>query len=320
MDNKQLEDLSKDPRVEFFVKEYSRIKKEIEELMSMSEDDSMSDLVKDEVIKLKEQQALIEKQIESIISKDNDNEEELPNEIILEIRAGAGGNEASLFSRDLANMYEKYADSQNWNFSIIDISENESDGYKEAVFSIKGKDVYKKLLYEQGVHRIQRVPVTEKSGRVHTSTSAVAVLPVRKKIEIKIDPSDLKVETSRSGGAGGQNVNKIESAVRIIHLPTGIDVRCTKERSQLKNREIAMSILASKLENTQREKNRKEYEDLRSSQIGNMDRSEKIRTYNVLQDRITDHRIKKSWSNIDNILNGNMGTLLKDVEEFYNDK
>ncbi|MEK7227393.1 MAG: peptide chain release factor-like protein [Patescibacteria group bacterium] len=226
--------------------------------------------------------------------------EEFPNEIILEIRAGAGGVEAALFAEELANMYISYAKRQGWAVSEID----------ELSFEIRGKDAYRKLRYETGVHRIQRVPETEKMGRVHTSTASVAILPVRKKTTIEIKPSDLEIETSRSGGAGGQNVNKVETAVRIIHKPTGIDVRSTSQRSQLKNKEMAMSILIAKLEVKKEEEETAKYSADRKSQIGTADRSEKIRTYNVLQDRITDHRIKKSWHNIEKILKGEIEPIL----------
>ncbi len=226
--------------------------------------------------------------------------DEFPNEIILEVRAGAGGEEATLFAEELANMYVSYAKRQGWVVSGV-------DGLS---FEIRGKDAYRKLRYETGVHRIQRVPETEKMGRVHTSTASVAILPVRKKTTVEIKPADLEIETSRSGGAGGQNVNKVETAVRIIHKPTGIDVRSTSQRNQLKNKEMAMSILIAKLEAKKEEEEAAKYSANRKSQIGTADRSEKIRTYNVLQDRITDHRVKKSWHNIEPILKGEIEPIL----------
>ncbi len=231
-------------------------------------------------------------------------ENAFPNEIILEVRAGAGGEEASIFARDLAEMYTRYAENQGFGVAKIDESLSPVGGYKEASFEIRGRDVYKKLRFETGVHRVQRVPATEKMGRVHTSTATVAVLPVRKKTSIEIKPSDIEIETSRSGGAGGQNVNKVETAVRIIHKATGIDVRSTAQRSQLKNKEMAMSILIAKLEAKKEEEEAARYSADRKSQIGTADRSEKIRTYNILQDRITDHRIRQSWHNIEKILAG----------------
>ena len=240
---------------------------------------------------------------------------EFPNEIILEVRAGAGGDEAALFAKELAEMYSLYAEGEGWSVSLVASSENSIGGYKEASFEIRGKDCYKKLRFETGVHRIQRIPETEKMGRVHTSTASVAILPVRKRTSIDIKPSDLEIETSRSGGAGGQNVNKIESAVRIIHKPTGIDVRSTAQRSQLKNREMAMSILIAKLEAKKEEEEHAKYSANRKSQIGTADRSEKIRTYNVLQDRITDHRIKENWHNIEKIMKGDIGKILDTLEK-----
>mgnify|MGYP003440561577 FL=1 len=196
------------------------------------------------------------------------------------------------------------------------LSESESDvaGYKEAVFEIKGIDVYKRLRYETGVHRVQRVPDTEKNGRIHTSTASVAVLPIRKKVKMEINPADIEMEYSRSGGAGGQNVNKVETAVRLIHKPTGIDVRCTSERTQLGNRERAMQILQAKLQQMKEEEEAKKFSDERKNQIGTGDRSEKIRTYNFPQDRITDHRIKQSWSNIPGIMLGNITKILDAIE------
>ena len=232
-------------------------------------------------------------------------DEEFPNEVILEVRAGAGGEEALLFAHELAEMYKSYALSQGWSVSPAD----------DLSYEIRGKDIYKKLRFETGVHRVQRVPDTEKMGRVHTSTASVAILPVKKKTTVEIKPTDLEIETSRSGGAGGQNVNKVETAVRIIHKPTGIDVRSTAERSQLKNRERAMTILTAKLERLKEEEEAAKYSADRKSQIGTADRSEKIRTYNILQDRITDHRIKKSWHNIEKIMKGGIEPILEAMEK-----
>ncbi len=239
------------------------------------------------------------------------------NEIILEVRAGAGGNEASLFAWELAYMYKKFAESQGWIWKVNYESKSELNGYKEASFEIKGKDgnnIWKKMRYEQGVHRVQRIPATEKNSRVHTSTASVAVLPIRKKISFKIDPSEFEMEYSRSGGKGGQNVNKVETAVRIIHKPTGLDVRSTNERSQLANREKAMTILTAKLQQLEEEKEAKKYAGERKEQIGTGDRSEKIRTYNFPQDRVTDHRIKKSWHNLPKIMEGGIENIIADLD------
>jgi len=265
----------------------------------------MKGLAQEEKNNLKIQKDAILKQMDKIL-KVEEQIEKFPNEIILEVRAGAGGDEASIFAYNLAEMYERYAERQGWTFKKIDKSTNELGGYKEASFEIKGLGVYKKLRYEMGVHRVQRIPATEKQGRIHTSTASVAVLPVRKKSTMEIKPDDLEMEFSRSGGAGGQNVNKVETAVRIIHKPTGFSVRCTSERTQLKNREKAMSILVAKLEDHKREDEEKKYAAERKGQIGTGDRSEKIRTYNVPQNRVTDHRIKKSWHNIDGVFKGDI--------------
>jgi len=231
--------------------------------------------------------------------------EEFPNEIIIEVRAGAGGDEASLFAKKLAEMYMFYARKQGWAVEKID----------DFFFQVRGRDCYKKLRFETGVHRVQRVPSTEKMGRIHTSTASVAILPIRKDSTIEIKPTDLEIETSRSGGAGGQNVNKVETAVRIIHKPTGIDVRSTAERSQLKNKEKAMSILTAKLEKLKEEEEAAKYSATRKTQIGTADRSEKIRTYNILQDRVTDHRVKKSWHNIEKIMQGNLDPIIDGMQE-----
>lgn len=235
--------------------------------------------------------------------------------VILEVRAGAGGNEASIFAANLAGMYTKYAAKMGWRVSVINESKSDSDGYKEAVFEIKGSDVYKKLKNESGVHRVQRVPVTEKSGRIHTSTASVAILPIKEYKNIEVNPGDIEMSFTRSGGAGGQNVNKVETAVRLVHKPTGITVVSTSERSQLANREKAMIILKAKISELAEEKAAKELGANRKEQIGTQDRSEKIRTYNFLQDRVTDHRIKESWHSIERIMLGGIDQIVKALEE-----
>jgi len=226
------------------------------------------------------------------------------------VRAGVGGEEAALFAEELSIMYRAYADQEGWNVRMLSESKSELGGYKEMMCEIKGLGVYKRLRYETGVHRIQRVPATEKSGRIHTSTASVAIMPIRKKHKIELNPADIDMEFSRSGGAGGQNVNKVETAVRLIHRPTGLDARSTSERSQSANREKAMAVLIAKIEVMEEEKARAKLSSDRKEQIGTGDRSEKIRTYNSLQDRVTDHRIKESWHNLPGIFGGNLGPIL----------
>jgi len=237
------------------------------------------------------------------------------NKIILEIRAGAGGDEASLFAGDLARMYQRYAGKRGWGFSVLDASESGAKGYKTLVAEIKGIGVYDALKQESGVHRVQRVPTTERQGRIHTSTASVAVLPIVEAKAIDVRDSDLEVTFSRAGGPGGQNVNKVESAVRILHKPTGLTVGCREERTQHANREKAMEILRAKLFELQKEQSVGSVDQIRREQIGSADRSEKIRTYNFPEDRITDHRIGKKFSNIEGILEGNMDKIVKAFEE-----
>jgi peptide chain release factor 1 len=302
--NLDLEQLKKDHKTSYFALEYERLLGEEKKVNDMvAEDESLHDLADEELQNIKFQKEAIERQLEEMMKKEAE-EEEFPNEIILEVRAGAGGDEASLFAWELAHMYERFAEIENWSWKPLNESLSSAGGYKEASIEIKGKDVYKLLRYETGVHRVQRVPATEKNGRIHTSTASVAILPLKKKTTIVVNPADLEIEYSRSGGAGGQNVNKVETAVRLIHIPTGEDVRCTTERTQLGNREKAMQMLTSKLQMKKDEEDAKKYSGDRKNQIGTADRSEKIRTYNFPQDRVTDHRIKQSWSNIPGIMEG----------------
>ena len=234
-----------------------------------------------------------------------------PESIILEIRAGAGGKEASLFASDLATMYTKYAQKQGWKTTLVSSSPSDLGGYKEIIIEVANPEAYQTLIQESGVHRVQRVPTTEKAGRIHTSTASVAVLPMYPAQTLEIKPQDLEITFSRAGGPGGQNVNKVETAVRILHKPSGTIVQSQSERSQQRNRERAMDILRAKLIEAQKEKETGSLAKVRREQIGTQDRSEKIRTYNFLQDRITDHRIKKSWHNIEKILDGNLDPIVK---------
>lgn len=306
-----IEELKKNHNTSYLASVLERLERAENEVREMLEsDDSLHDLAGEELKKIQEEREITLKQVEDILAKERE-EDEFPNEIVLEVRAGAGGDEAALFAWELANAYEKYAEIKGWAWRVNYESKNDIGGYKEASFEIKGPDVYKLMRYETGVHRVQRVPATEKNGRVHTSTCSVAILPIRKKVNFEINPAEFEMEYSRSGGKGGQNVNKVETAVRIIHIPTGLDVRSTNERSQVANREKAMMILTAKLQALKEEEEAKKYAGERKNQIGTGDRSEKIRTYNFPQDRITDHRIKKSWHNLPKILLGELDPIFE---------
>ena len=312
METKQLnpEEYADDPRLSYLVVEWKRLtqaEKDAEELVQV--DPAMKELAEKELSDIAAQKDNLMEQMQKIVG--NPNEREWPNEVVLEVRAGVGGEEASLFAEELARMYLRYAESKSWKFKSLDESRGSLGGYKEAQFEIKGENVYRELQFETGVHRVQRVPATEKQGRIHTSTASVAILPIYKRTKIEINPSDLEIETSRSGGAGGQNVNKVETAVRVIHKPTGIDVKCTSERSQAQNKEKALKLLTSRIQQEQDEREARERAAERKSQVGTGDRSEKVRTYNFTQDRITDHRIKESWSNVPKIMTGQLGPILE---------
>ncbi|MBI5457460.1 PCRF domain-containing protein [Candidatus Kaiserbacteria bacterium] len=309
-----LEEYANDHRVAYLVAEWNRLSQAEKDAIELIEvDPAMKELAEKELHDIESQKDVLMKQIESIVG--GDNEREWPNEIVVEVRAGVGGDEAALFAEELAAMYLKYAETQGWKSKALDESRSSLGGYKEAQFEIKGTDCYRKLRYETGVHRVQRVPMTEKAGRTHTSTASVAILPIYKRTKIEINPSDLEIETSRSGGAGGQNVNKVETAVRIVHKPTGLDVKCTSERSQAQNKEKAMTLLISRLQQMQDEAAERERAADRKAQVGTGDRSEKIRTYNFPQDRVTDHRIKESWSNVPKIMGGAIEPILEALKK-----
>lgn len=311
MDLKEYRD---NPKTAYLVAEALRLTQKIAETEQMASDDAeVATLALEEISLLKESLADIEGKIKAIIEKDKD-EERKPKGFMMEIRAGAGGEESALFAHTLAEMYEKYAFIRHWSFTKIDTSPSELGGYKDAFFEVRGQDAYEDLKYETGVHRVQRIPATEKQGRVHTSTASVAVLPIYSIEDFKIDPADLEIEFTRSGGAGGQNVNKVETAVRIVHRPTGLAVRCQSERSQLRNKEKAMELLTSRLKTKQVEETQAKEAETRRKQIGTGDRSEKIRTYNFLQDRVTDHRIKESWHNLELILEGQIGPIIESLK------
>ena len=314
--NMDLEKYKTNPKTQYLAENLERLLKEEVDVLALQKEDGMEKLAEKDLENIKIQKDILISQMDEIL-REEEKEEEFPNEIVLEVRAGVGGEEAALFAEELANMYQKYADNHKW--SVIKLYESPSPlgGYKEASFEIRGKDVYKNLRYETGIHRIQRVPRTEKMGRVHTSTASVAILPIRKKhTGIEISPADLEITFSRAGGKGGQNVNKVETAVRLTHKPTCIVISCRAETSQQANREKAMEVLIAKLDEIKKEEEFKKYASERKEQVGVVDRSEKIRTYNILQDRITDHRINKSWHGIENMMKGQIDIIIDSFKEF----
>lgn len=298
-------ELKKNFATAYLAGEYERLEKEIADAKEAGNADvALAALAAEEEGKLREQQKGILAEIEQILAKEKE-EESKPSSVVMEFRAGAGGDEANIFAQDLLQMYEKYAEHRHWKTRRID----------DLTLEVASPDAYDALRYETGVHRVQRIPATEKSGRIHTSTASVAVLPIRQKSKVEINPADIEMEFSKSGGAGGQNVNKVETAVRLVHKPTGIDVRSSSERSQLANREKAMQILSAKLEALHEEEEAKKHAAERKAQIGTGDRSEKIRTYNFLQDRVTDHRIKESWHNLPKLMAGGIEDVVEALQK-----
>ena len=298
-----------EPIVEKY-REYKKVKQAIEDAKEMMEDPEMKELAEVELLDNKEKLPKIEEELKILlIPKDPDDDKD----VICEIRAGAGGEEAALFAGTLFRMYSMYAERKHWKLEIVNENETGIGGYKEISFMISGKGAYSRLKFESGVHRVQRVPETEANGRIHTSTATVAVLPVVEDVEIEINPADIKMEVFRASGAGGQHVNKTSSAVRLIHEPTGIVVECQTERSQFQNREYAMKMLKTKLYDMEKQKQDSEVRNARKSQVGSGDRSEKIRTYNYPQGRITDHRIGMSIYQMDDFLNGNLDEMIDNL-------
>ncbi|MCH7827358.1 MAG: peptide chain release factor 1, partial [Bacteroidetes bacterium] len=281
------------------------------EIISEEDDSELVEMAESELGELEIRKNEIEENIKLLLLPKNPDDDK---NIIMEIRAGTGGDEAALFAADLYRMYSRYAEIIGWKIELIDLSDSGLGGIKEVIFSVSGKNIYGNLKFESGVHRVQRVPLTESSGRVHTSAASVAVLPEAEDVQIEINQTDLRIDVYRSGGAGGQNVNKVETAIRITHIPTGIVVQCQDERSQLKNRQKAMKVLRARLYDLKLKEHNAQISAQRKSMIGSGDRSDKIRTYNYPQNRVTDHRIGLTLYNLANIMEGDLDELLEQIK------
>ena len=291
-------------------REYKQTQNAMQEAEEMMQDKEMKELAEEEYYSSKEKLAKIEEELKILLIPKDPNDDK---SVICEIRGGAGGEEAALFAGTLFRMYGMYAERKHWKIEILNENETELGGYKEISFMVTGKGAYSRLKFESGVHRVQRVPDTESSGRIHTSAATVAVLPVVEDVEIDINPADIKMEVFRASGAGGQHINKTSSAVRLIHVPTGIVAECQTQRSQVQNREYAMNLLKSRLYEIEKNKQDSEIANARKSQVGSGDRSEKIRTYNYPQGRITDHRIGMSVYQFENFLNGDLDEMIDNL-------
>lgn len=298
------------------IKEYEKIISDIEETEDLLKggDGDLRELAQEELNQLKERRSLIEKELKIMLLPKDPRDE---RSVILEIRAGTGGEEAALFAADLFRMYSKYAESRKWKVDVIDSNPTGLGGLKEIIASIEGKGAYSRLKFESGVHRVQRVPVTEASGRIHTSAATVAVLPEAEEVDIKIEEKDLRIDTFCSSGPGGQGVNTTYSAVRIVHIPTGIIVQCQDERSQIKNKEKALKVLRSRLYEIEMERQERERAMQRRSQVGTGDRSERIRTYNFPQNRVTDHRIGLTLHKLEQVLEGSLDEIIDALITHY---